>query len=366
MSVAAWPALALAGLALVVLTLVAHLSAPARHTLVVAALPYWNIQTDTAVVLANREDVNEVSPWIYGISPSGAIVMQSTQGQAATTTADLDKLRGAGMRIVPTIANITNGEWSYQPIDGILHNPSLTRQHVNAIVALVDQEDYAGIDIDYEGLQATDRQAFSQFVAELAAAMHAHGKIVSVDVFPQTSAAAAAANPLDAGQDYAAIGRSADQVRIMGYNDHWANSQPGAVAPINWVRSVLKYAVSQVPASKVVLGVPLYGFDWGDGPAQTISWLQALRLSRQYHVMPQYNAVSQAPTFSYDSDGRAHTVWFENAASSEAKFYAVRGAGIAGTFLWMYGYEDPGTWPALRAALPLSGPGASSTSTAVP
>jgi spore germination protein len=366
MSVAAWPALALAALALVALTLVAHLSAPARHTLVVAALPYWNIQTDTAVVLANRQDVNEVSPWIYGISPSGAVVVQTTQGQAATATADMDKLRAAGMRVVPTIANITSGKWSDQPIEGILHNPALMRQHVGNIVALADREDYAGVDIDYEGLLSSDKQVFSQFIGELSTAMHAHGKIVTVDVFPQTSAGEAAGNPLDAAQDLAALGKSADQIRVMAYNNHWANSPPGAVAPIGWVRSVVRYTVSQVPAGKVVLGVPLYGFDWGDGPAQTISWLQALRLSRQYHVQPQYSKASQAPTFSYDSGGRDHVVWFENAASSEAKFYAVKGAGIAGTFLWMYGYEDPGTWPALRTALPLSGPGASSTSTAVP
>jgi len=366
LSVAAWPALALAALALVALTLVAHLSAPAKRTLVVAALPYWNIQTDTAVVLANRGDVNEVSPWIYGISPSGAIVMQSSQGQATTATADMDKLRAAGMRVVPTIANITDGRWAYQPIDGILHNPARMRQHVSNIVTLADRDDYAGIDIDYEGLLASDRQVFTQFVAELATAMHAHGKIVTVDVFPQNSAAEAAGNPLDAAQDYAAIGRSADQVRVMAYNNHWANSPPGAVAPIGWVRAVVNYTLTQVQASKVVLGVPLYGFDWGDGPAQTISWLQALRLSRQYHVPPSYNNASQAPTFSYAADGRSHVVWFENAASSQAKFYAVRGAGIAGTFLWMYGYEDPRTWPALRQALPLSGTNASSTSTAVP
>jgi spore germination protein len=366
LSVAAWPALALGALALVVLTLVSHLSSPARHTLVVAALPYWNIQTDTAVVLANRQAVNEVSPWIYGISASGAIVMQTEQGQAATAAADMSKLRAAGMRVVPTIANITNGKWANQPIEGILHNPARTRQHANEITALVDRENYTGIDIDYEGLVAADRQVFTRFIGELATSLHAHGKILTVDVFPQTSPAEAAGNPLDAAQDLAALGRSADQVRVMAYNNHWANSPPGAVAPISWVRSVVKYSVSQVPASKVVLGVPLYGFNWGDGPAQTISWLQALRLSRQYHVPPSYNKASQAPTFSYNAGGRSHVVWFENAASSEAKFYAVRGAGIAGTFLWMYGYEDPGTWPALREALPLSGPDASSTSTAVP
>jgi spore germination protein len=364
LSKAAWPALALAALALVALTLVTHLTSGTRHTLVVASIPYWNMQHDTAVVLANRHDLNEVSPWIYGVSQGGAIVPQYASGQAAATNADIAKMRAAGLRIVPSIANVVNGSFSYQPIGRILHDPGQARAQVAAIIALVDKNHYAGIDIDYEDLHAGDQAAYLAFIRELAAALHAQGKVLSVAVFPQTSAAnVSSSNP---AQNYAAIGKVADQVRIQGYNYHWATSPPGAVAPINWVRSVLKYAVSQMPASKVVLGIPLYGYDWGDSPAQTISWLQALRLSRQYGALPSYDKASQAPSFTYKGHGRLHTVWFENAESTTAKLDAVKGDSVAGVYLWLYGYEDPGTWPALHHTLPTSGPGASSSSTGVP
>src|SRR5580658_9448496 len=95
LSMAAWPALAIGALALVALTLVTHLSSGTRHTLVVASMPYWNIQHDTAVVLANRKAVNEVSPWIYGLSPSGAIVPQYGAGQAGAVNGDIARLRTA-------------------------------------------------------------------------------------------------------------------------------------------------------------------------------------------------------------------------------------------------------------------------------
>jgi len=349
----------------VTLTLGAHLDRAARHTLVVASIPYWNIQHATAVVLANRGDVNEVSPWIYGLSASGAIVPQYPPGEASAIVADMASLRAAHLRTVPSIANVTGGNWDYPAIARILHNPTLLHQHVDAIVALVQRQNFAGIDIDYEELHASDQRAFTQFITELAGALHAHGKILSVAVFPQT---AAPSSSQPTAQDYAALGKAADQVRIMGYNFHWANSAPGATAPIEWIRSLLRYATSQMPASKVVLGIPLFGYDWPDGKASaaTVSWLQALRLSREYHATAEYNNASQTPYFSYVGGGRSHTVWFENAASSKAKFEAVKGAGVAGIFLWMYGFEDPGTWSALHAALPISGPGASSTSTAVP
>jgi spore germination protein YaaH len=361
---AAWPALALVALAVVALTLVTQLGSGTRHSLVVASIPYWNMQHDTAAVLANRHDVTEVSPWFYGLSAGGTIVPQYASGQAGSASADIAKLRAAGLLIVPSIANVVNGNFSYQPLARILHDPVLAREQVNAIVAMVDKNHYAGIDIDYEGLHAGDQAVYLGFIRELGSALHARGKVLSVDVFPQTSAAdVSQSNP---AQNYAAIGKVADQVRIMGYNYHWAGSPPGAVAPIGWVRSVLKYAVSQMPASKVVLGVPLYGFDWGDGPAHTISWLQALRLSRQYDAAPSYDKVNQAPTFTYTSHGRLHHVWFENAESTTAKLDAAKGDSVAGVNLWMPGYEDPGTWPALHSTLPTSGPGASSSSTAVP
>jgi len=363
---AAWPLLALAALGLVALTLVTSLSPPSRHTLVVASMPFWNMSHDTGVVLANTKAVDEVSPWIYGLNASGDVVPMYPGAQGPQISADLKRLEDAHLRMVPSIANVTDGKWAYQPVARILHDPALARQHVDAIVALVQREKYAGIDIDYEELHAGDQRVYTQFLDELARALHAHGKILSVAVFPQTGTPAPG-NP-NSFQDYAALGKAADQVRIMGYNFHWAKSPPGATAPISWVRSVLRYAKSQMPASKVVLGVPLFGYDWpdGTGPAQTVSWLQALRLSRQYGATARYDKTSQAPFFSYTSAGHTHTVWFENAASSRAKFEAVKGSGVAGVFLWMYGYEDPGTWPALRSALPTSGPGAASTSKAVP
>lgn len=362
---AAWLAVVLAGAAAVVLTMFSLRSTPARHTTVVASMPYWNFQHGTATVLAHRDAVTEVSPWMYGLAAGGQIDTQYPAGQAAAVARDIGRLRAAGLRVVPTIANITNGKWSYQPVHQMLHSPALMTRQVAAIMALVQRHDYAGVDIDYENLRAGDRQAFSTFARELAAALHAHGKLLSVAVFAKTSNAGTDQRNL--AQDYAAIGRVADQVRLMGYDYHWATSPPGPIAPVGWIRDVLRYARTQIPASKIILGIPLYGYDWSGGHGTAISWLQALRLSRQYHAPPRYSVTSQAPWFSYtDRAGRKHTVWFENEASSRAKFDLAQGAGVAGVYLWMYGYEDAGTWPALSQVLPTSGPSALSTSKAVP
>ncbi len=362
---AAWLAVVLAGAAAVAVTMFSLRGGAARHTTVVASMPYWNFQHGTAAVLAHRDAVTEVSPWMYGLSANGQIDTQYPAGQAAGVARDIQRLRAAGLRVVPSIANITGGKWAYQPVGRMLHSPALMARQVAAIVALVQRHDYAGVDIDYENLPAGDRHVFSTFARDLAGALHAHGKLLSVAVFAKTSNAGT--DPRNLAQDYAAIGRVADQVRLMGYDYHWATSPPGPIAPVDWIRAVLRYARTQIPASKIILGIPLYGYDWSGGHGSAISWLQALRLSRQYHAPPRYNVASQAPWFSYtDRAGHQHTVWFENAASSRAKFDVAQGSGIAGVYLWMYGYEDAGTWPALSQVLPTSGPHALSTSKAGP
>ena len=97
-------------------------------------------------------------------------------------------------------------------------------------MALVRQHHYAGIDIDYEKLRAGDRQVFTAFISELAAALHARGKVLSVALFAKTTNAGYA--PRNMAQDYAAIGRVADQVRIMTYDI--TGPPPG---PARWHRS---------------------------------------------------------------------------------------------------------------------------------
>jgi spore germination protein len=362
---AVWLVVVLVGAAGVGLTMVNLQGSAPRHTLVVASMPYWNISHGTTVVLGHRADVTEVSPWMYGLSSSGQIDTQYAPDQAASVTAEIARLRAAGQLIVPSIANITGGKWSYGPVGRMLHSPRLMASQVAAIVSLAVTHRYAGIDLDYENLHAGDRQAFTTFVTRLAQALHARGKVLSVAVFAKTTNAGT--DPRNLAQDYAAIGRAADQVRLMAYDYHWETSPPGPVAPISWVRAVLRYAKTQIPASKIILGVPLYGYDWVGDHGTGISWLQALRLSRQYHATTHYDQASQTPWFRYrDAAGHEHTVWFENAASSRAKFGAAQGAQIAGVYLWMYGYEDTGTWSALSHVLPTSGPHALSTSKAVP
>jgi spore germination protein YaaH len=327
--------------------------APTPPPVVVVSAPYWNLQHATQTVIAQHGDVSEASPSIYAIDAAGDVTDQYAPSAAAATAASLAALRKAGVRLVPTIANVINGGFTYQPLAGILHDPARSAHNIAAILALVQRQNFAGIDIDYENLHGGDRQAFSDFVDQLADALHAHGKTLSVTLFAK--ATDAGYDQRNVAQDYAAIGKVADEVRLMGYDYHWATSDPGPIAPVNWIQDVLRYAVGVIPPSKIILGVPMYGYDWVDGTGTPVAWLQAFRLATQYHATIRFDSASQTPYFSYtDAKGQYHQVWFENAASATAKLDVARNSAIGGVYLWLYGYEDTNVWPALHQAFPVA------------
>lgn len=342
----------LAALIVVVMAAPRPTSPAGPGTLVVASLPFWNLDNGTDTVVDNEKSINEVSPWMYGLGGNGEITRQYPPDQTAAVAGQLERLRDSGVPIVPSLANITNGSWAYEPVNRVLHDPKLLRKHIADIVELVRRENYAGIDIDYENLRSTDRAVFTKFATDLGAALHKEGKTLSVALFAKTDDAGY--DERNVAQDYAAIGRVVDQVRLMAYDYHWGTSRPGPVAPIGWVRDVLEYAKTQIPAERIVLGVPFYGYDWVDGRGTSVTWLQAFQLATEHRAKTVYDPRTQSPMFGYtDRAGRKHEVWFENAVSSKAKFEAARGSGIRGVYLWMYGYEDTSSWSKLQESLPI-------------
>ena len=326
--------------------------APAPPPMVVVSAPYWNTQHATETTITQRGNVSEASPSIYAIDARGDITDQYPSSAADATTASLAALRRAGVRLVPTIANVIDGGFTYQPLASILHDPARSAHNIAAILALVQRQNFAGIDIDYENLHGPDRQAFTDFVGRLATVLHEHGRTLSVTLFAKASDAGY--DQRNVAQDYAAIGKVADEVRLMGYDYHWATSDPGPIAPVNWIQDVLRYAVSVIPPSKIIIGIPLYGYDWVDGTGTPVAWLQAFRLATRYHAAIRFDSASQTPYFTYtDATGHYHQVWFENAASATAKLDVARNSAIGGVYLWLYGYEDTNVWPALHETFPI-------------
>lgn len=124
---------------------------------------------------------------------------------------------------------------------------------------------------------------------------------------------------------------------------------PMAVAPLNQVRRVVEYGVSRIPADKILMGVPNYGYDWklpfvrGQSRAVLLSHDEAVALANQYGAEIQFDEAAQSPFFYYnDEEGNQHVVWFEDGRSLRAKLQLVKEFGLAGIGIWniMSFYEE--------------------------
>ena len=133
---------------------------------------------------------------------------------------------------------------------------------------------------------------------------------------------------------------AANRVMLMTYEWGYTYGPPMAVAPINLVRRVVDYAVTEIPREKISLGIPNYGYDWplpyvrGETRAQTLGTLEAVQLAIDHGVEIRFDETAMSPYFRYWQYGIQHEVWFEDVRSLKAKFELIREYGLSGAGYW--------------------------------
>jgi spore germination protein YaaH len=314
----------------------------------IAYVAYWDAEAGFATVDAHPEAINEVSPWWYSLESDGTVRLQDSS-MAKVERERVDALQARGVRVVPAIANHKDGAWDDDVVPELLERPAVIESHVTDIVDFVIAESYDGINIDYENLRADSREGFSSFMEQLSRALHDQGRLLTVDLHAKTSDAGAGERNI--AHDYARIGPVVDQARIMAYDYHWQDSAPGPVAPIDWVEQVVQYTIDHIPREKVVVGIPLFGYDWPEeGRAEVVTWQEAQSRAQAHSATIQRDERFAAPWFTYtDESGQGHTVWFEDDQSVAAKLRVISRRGVPGVFFWRVGGESPGVWSVVNS-----------------
>ena len=230
-----------------------------------------------------------------------------------------------------------SGRFNNNLISSVVRNDDIQLILIDAILAELNSKGYAGVDVDFEYILSEDRDYFTTFVARMTNILNESGYTVSVALAPKTSADQQGL--LYEGKDYAGLGAAANSVLLMTYEWGYTYSVPMAVAPVNKVRQVIEYAITEIPSAKIDMGIPNYGYDWplpyekGVTRARTIGNIEAVNIAVRYGAVIQYDEIAQTPYFNYtDEQQTEHEVWFEDVRSMQAKFrliseYNLRGAG---------------------------------------
>jgi spore germination protein YaaH len=296
----------------------------------------------------NADILDEVSPFWYSTDARGKLLA----GTDARDKTLVELAHSKNVWVIPTVHNIVNGA---DPVPAILRSAERRNAHVRNIVEEVLAHNYDGIDIDYEFLDSSLREEYSAFVEELAGALHAQGKLLTIAVHAKDCDECG----LGGFQDWPALGQWVDRLRIMTYDYHWRGGGPGPVAPLYWVNDVAAYAKSVVDPAKVVIGVQFYGYDWpaGGGEASAYTWQDFKQIIDAYG--PEVNLVEtdssgrpvQENKISYTTRQGRRTAYFATSRSLDAKLGLVQSVDLAGIAIWRLGGEDPQNWDVIRARL---------------
>lgn len=278
--------------------------------------------------------LTSVSVFSYGFRPDGTLVPPRTDDGKLIRSA-LDR----GVKPILTLTPFDSQErFSTILITSMLHNPPARENLIRNLLAIMPEKQFAGVDLDFEFVRASDRDLYTAFTAELRGRMNEAGYTVSVALPPKISDEQAGL--FYEGIDYAGLGAAADSVLLMTYEWGYAGSPPMAVAPLDQVRRVTEYAVTRISPVKISLGIPNYGYDWalssgGDVPrARTVGNVEAVQQAAEKGAEIFFDETAQTPYYSYIEDGVTHEVWFEDVRSIAAKFSLIEEYGLRGAGYW--------------------------------
>ena len=287
-------------------------------------------------------------PFTYGFTPEGALMPMDDERLLA--------LAGEyGVRPFLHLSTLTAaGTFSAAQAAVVLRSEALQQTLAEAVLQKMQEKGYMGLDVDFEYVYPDDAGAYAAFLATLARRLNPLGYPVIAALAPKTSSTQRGA--LYEGHDYSAIGAAVNEVLLMTYEWGYTYGPPMAVAPISNVRQVVEYALTVIPAEKIWLGVPNYGYDWllpfvkGKSKATSLSSQQAVALARRYGAEIAYDDLSQSPWFRYtDESGGEHEVWFEDARSIQAKLALIPEYGLLGAGYWNLMRPFPQNWRVLSS-----------------
>jgi len=275
-------------------------------------LPYWRAASSTADAIAHITELTEVDPFVYSVGNDGSIIDNGPMDQAPWTTL-ISVAKANHVRVIPTVM------WSDPTSEEAILSSTRKRVALEVAIAnLVKENNYDGIDIDFEGKPADLKDDFSTFLKGLYARMGT--KLVTCDIEARTPLAAeyyGMTIPQGAGEyanDYTQINKYCDRVHLMTYDQQDVDAQLAAVAASSsqlyapvadpaWVTAVVNLAKQSISPSKIDVGVPTYGYEY-DVTAYAnneynydIMWTfdpgYATQIEQEYSVTPTRNSADE-------------------------------------------------------------------------
>lgn len=335
-----------------------------QKNIVIGFLPYW--LTDKA-----RSDysdsVTRLTYFDLTLDTDGKILhldnpTEEEPGWHALNSGKMDsffqKAKKDGMSTSLTVFSGNN-----ETIDSVMNDPITHANNLaQDVIPLMKTYGFSDLNLDIEKTNQASPEArlhFTQFVKTLKNQLATHkAGTLTLDV---TGYDVVKKNLIDVQ----AVGQIADYIVLMTYDYHFAGSDvTGPVAPLYGAGTISEYdvataaqkALQMMPSKKIILGVPLYGYEWetitdlprsavipSSGVVASSERVQQL-LTDCSNCIASFDAVAQEPYITYKDQqtGTYHQIFFPNQEAIQAKTTFAQKNKLGGIALWALGYEDMG------------------------
>ncbi|MCY9703763.1 S-layer homology domain-containing protein [Paenibacillus alvei] len=291
------------------------------------------LTTQQYISKVSGSTVNTLSPRWYFLDAKESVTDQ-------TDKTLLTWAKNNGKQVWALVGNRFNADLTHE----VLTNPTKKTSVITKLIGFVKTYKLNGLNLDFENVRPEDRQALTAFVSELAAKLHQNNAVLSIDVSPDLG------TDWTEAFDYAALGKSADYMVLMGYDEHWDGAPTaGSVSSLPWLQRALDKLLKSVPSHKVITAFPFYSRDWTVSGKSVTS--RELTLIEQGELLRTRKTKWDDRTSQYVADfierGARHQVWAEDSRSLAAKYAMASSRNVAGFAYWYVGAETNDVWKAL-------------------
>lgn len=229
-------------------------------------IPYWQDTMGIKSATKQLDNLDTIYPFVFEVKANGEIEdkggLDDRQWRNLIRKAKREKVE-----VIPSIL------WNDgAAIHAVLSDEDKREDHIDEIVEMVEDGDFDGVDIDYESKLAETKDHFSEFLEELKNELDDKLLTCTVEArMPPESRYRVVPSVIEYANDYEEIGQHCDRVEVMAYDQQRADlelndlrkGEPyNPVADVDWVEKVLDMTIGDIPANKIMLGVPTYGRKW--------------------------------------------------------------------------------------------------------
>lgn len=284
-------------------------------------------------MLKGTKGINVLAPtWFTMVSDDGEINCKASEKYVSMA-------HKRGMQVWGVLDNFQNEEGLV--CTGFLNTLEGRNRVINEVVGLAGQYGLDGINVDIEGLGEADGPNFVEFVREICIACRRAGLISSVNNYVPYNF-----NDYYDLEEQAAF---ADYVVIMGYDEHFAGSEEaGSVASIGYVEYGIQEALKEVPAERLINGIPFYTRGWttkdGQVSSVVLDMVEAREFVKKHKMKEEWNNTAGQNYAEKQSGSKLYQIWLEDKKSVGRKLDVMEDHGLAGLAVWVLGLETNDVW----------------------